>query len=259
MAVTSMIVPLENAPISVNLMVYGKSGVGKTVFAGSADKVLFIAPEDDGTISAAVQGSKADKWPVKTWKDVQLAFRWLRENMEEAQGKYDWVAIDSITRMQKLLKQDILDDAVAENSDRDPDIPQIQDYQKWQNKFERFVLGFNALPLNIVWTALVRAEEDEEGNDFLTADITGKGYQLAQTVASHMTSYGCMQAKEINVKDDEGNTKKDEKTGKNVTKIVRFITWQDTGVVQGKDRTGVLAPRTVNKTLQEVNDMIFAK
>lgn len=253
--VESKIVPIEESDEYVNLLVYGRSGVGKTVLAGSADGVLFLAPEDDGVISARRHGSKADKWPIKHWNDLGEAYDYITENVEEIQDKYRWISIDSATHMQRILMRAILEEAVEENSLRDPDIPAIQDWQKYQNMFLRFVQQFNELPINVLWTALVRSEEDEEGNGFLTPDIQGKGYQMAQTVASFMTCYGYMQAKKIPRKDKEGKVMKNAE-GVTLKKTVRIITWEDTGPIQGKDRTGVLAPITVNKTLQEISDMI---
>lgn len=253
--VSSKIVSIQDDEDYVNLMVYGKSGVGKTVLAGSARRVLFLAPEDDGTISAKRRGSTADKWRIGDWDDLGEALEYIVENIDEIQDKYDWIAIDSITHMQDLLLRKILDDAVDANPDRDPDIPAIQDHQKWQNMFKRFVLAINALPMNIIWTGLVMNAEDQNGDEFVTVDIKGKGYQMAQTICSYMTSYGYMEAKKVVVKKD-GETVRDEE-GNPKTRTARIITWEDQGTIQGKDRTGVLAPRTINKNLQKISDMIF--
>lgn len=236
----SSIISLEDDDDFINLLVYGPSGVGKTVLGGSAN-VLFIAPEDDGTLSAKRQGSKAKKWTIKKWEDVEKAYNWLYDNPDHG---FDWIVIDSVTEFQQIMLRGILDGVVAENAKRDQDIPAIQDHQKWQNMFKRFVKAFNALPVNVLWTALVRNESDEDGEDFLTPDIQGKGYQMSQAIASYMTSYGFMKIRRV----------KDKETGK--VKIVRRITWQDTGVIRGKDRTNVLAPFTEDKTLAEIGKMI---
>lgn len=254
MGIMSQIVSLEEDDDYVNLLVYGKSGVGKTVFAGSADRVLFIAPEDDGTMSAKRQGSKAKKIKVKSWDDFVSAYEGILEDIEEIQKSFDWIVVDSITHMQRLLMRGILEEAVEENESRDPDIPQMQDWQKYQNMFMRFVQQFNELPINILWTGLVMTGEDEEGEPFFLPDIQGKGGQMSQTVCSFMTSYGYLEAKKV-VRKKNGEVVRDE-DGKPVKRTVRTITWEDTGVIQGKDRTNVLAPRTVNKTLQDITNMI---
>lgn len=247
------IISLEDEDDYVNLLVYGHSGVGKTVFAGSADNVLFLAPEDDGTLSAKRMGSKAKKWPIKQWPDLQTAYNWLYDTPDHG---FDWVIIDSATEMQQMLLRWILETANKENASRDLDIPAIQDHQKWQNMFKRFVKGFNALPVNVLWLALARNEEDHEHEDFLCPDIQGKGYQLSQQFASYMTSYGYMEVVDKKFKNPKAGQEGEPDV---VKRRVRQITWEDTGTIRGKDRTGRLAPVTMNKSLQDITNLIFGE
>lgn len=253
----SNIITLEEDDDYVNILVYGPSGVGKTVLAGSGGdpkngglRTLFIAPEDAGTLSAKRRGSKADKWPVKSWSDLQAAFAWLDQNPDHP---FDWIVIDSLTDMQQILLRHILDTIVEKNEDRDPDIPAVQDHQKWQNQFKRFVKAFNALPVNVLWTALPMTATNPQGEEFVTPDLQGKGYQISQTIASFMTSYGYMETRTIMYKNpkygQEGEPEKIAKEG-------RVITWKDTGVIRGKDRTDRLQPRTIDKTLVDLHNLI---
>ena len=48
-----------------NILIHADSGAGKTVLAGSDDRVLFLAPEDSGTLSALRMGSAAQKIKVR--------------------------------------------------------------------------------------------------------------------------------------------------------------------------------------------------
>lgn len=249
------IISLEEEEDSVNLMVYGAPGTGKTVLGGSADRALFLAPEDDGTISAKRQKSSAKKWPgLNTFEDWAEAINRIAEEIDTIAENFDWLVIDSITHLQRLTMRQILEDAMEDNPDRDPDIPQMQDWQKYQNMFLRFVQMVNDLPINVLWTALVRSEEDEEGEDFLVPDIQGKGYQMALTVASYMTSFGYLEVEEKPYKRN-GEYVLDE-NGDKKTRAIRTIIWRDTGKIRGKDRTDVLAPYTRNVTLQQIDDLI---
>lgn len=257
------IITLNEMDEYVNLLVYGDSGVGKTVLGGSHPRALFIAPEDDGTISAKRQGSQAMKFTIDSFNDIDSVYGRLEEDFSEngagvIRKNFDVIVIDSITHMQRLVMRQVLDDAVEDNEDRDPDIPQMQDWQKYQNMFLRFVQAFNDLPIHVLWTSLSRAEEDEEGNDFLVPDIQGKGYQMALTVASYMTSYGHMKAEEKPRKNAKGEYILDA-NGKKRMKTERTITWRDTGKIRGKDRTDVLAPSTTNLSLKDMLDMIEGK
>lgn len=252
------IISLEDDEESVNLMVYGAPGTGKTVLGGSADRALFLAPEDDGTISAKRQGSSAKKWPgLNTFEDWANAINRIAEEIDSISENFDWLVIDSITHLQRLTMRQILDDALEDNPERDPDIPQMQDWQKYQNMFLRFVQMVNDLPINVLWTALVRAEEDEDGEDFLTPDIQGKGYQMSLTVASYMTSFGYLEVEEKPYKRN-GEYVLDS-NGDRKTRAVRTITWRDTGKIRGKDRTNALAPYTRDTTLQQIDDLIHGR
>ena len=250
MGVKSKIVSLQEDQIYWNIMVYGDSGIGKTVLAGSDDRVLFIAPEDSGTLSAKRHGSKADKWPVKSWNDLLEAYEYLYEQIEE-NGKleYDWVVIDSLTEMQYMAMQHILKQVVEENPNRDPDVPAIQDWQRYYIIFEKMVRAFNDLDTNVLFTALSRKVEDAEGEDFYVPDIQGKEYLLSLKIASLMTSYGHMRIVLTPKLDEEGND-----TGKKVR--TRRIYWEDNGVSRGKDRTRTLTPYTDNLTLKAIRQKI---
>ena len=249
MAVVSKIVSLQDSLIHTNIMVYGDSGIGKTVWAGSGNKVLFIAPEDSGTLSAKRHGSTADKWPVKSWNDLLEAYEYVYEQIENGEFPYETVVIDSLTEMQYMAMQHVLAQVVAENPNRDPDVPAIQDWQRYYIIFEKMVRAFNDLDVNVIYTALARKVEDADGEDFYVPDIQGKEYLLSPKIASLMTSYGHMKMELLPHKDSEGN-----ETGKKVR--TRRIYWEDTGTSRGKDRTRALTPYTDNLSLKGVQAKI---
>lgn len=230
----SNIVNLQDEDEFHNLLVYADSGVGKTVFAGSDDDVLFIAPEDNGTVSAKRFGSSARKWKVSSWKDISEAYKWLN-SLEEI--PFNWVVLDSLTEMQDMCMRAILNEGVELNPSRDPDVPQLQDWQPYFERFKRMVKLFNDLPVNMLYTALQQDEENEEGEKVVLPMLQGKGTQYAKKVSSWMTSFGHMkvQRKKTGV-DDEGNAQYDE---------YRVIQWKASKTVMAKDRTRCLEPRTI--------------
>lgn len=165
------IISLEEFTESVNMCIYSDPGVGKTVFAGTAPNALFLAVEA-GTVSAKRQGSTADLWPINTWDDLQAAYDWLHDNPDV----YTWVIIDTATQMQRLCMRGILNAAVAENRSRDLDIPALQDWNKYYNMFQRFVLAFNDLPVNVLWLAHTMKNEDEDGETLILPEISGPSH-----------------------------------------------------------------------------------
>lgn len=241
------IIDLSEYDESVNFLLYADSGVGKTVFSGGAGLILGV---EQGTVSAKRQGSKAKLWPIKTWADLQKAYAWLKKNPDA----FDWVALDSITAMQQLALKWILEKeykaAGGADSNRDIDIPQIQDHQKWQNMFKRFIKGFIDMPINVLFTALPLHVEDEEGMALVLPDLQGKGYQIAQSVCAQMSVVGYMKLirKKIGV---------DPKTDEPRLKEVRRIYFQRTAAPHfAKDRYNVLGKFWDDPTLPEIDARI---
>lgn len=227
---------------SLNFLIYADSGAGKTVFAGSAERVLFIAPEDAGLLSAAMMGSAADKIKVRSWDDFVEAYEYCYDNQFDLKEKYDWLVIDSATEMQGMCLRDIVAKERANriSKDQDPDTPQIQDYQKLYILMEKMVLAFNDLEVNTLYTALARNAEDPDGNEFMLPMLGSNkptDYRIAMKIAAHMTSYGHFKV-EIADKKVAGQEKP-----KRIKQ--RVIYWEDNGIYRGKDRTTRLGTKMV--------------
>jgi hypothetical protein len=239
----SNIISLQDEDEYINLMVYADSGVGKTVFAGSDDDVLFIAPEDNGTLSAKRLGSSAKKWKIAKWKDIAEAYDWLAK---QEPIPFNWIVLDSLTEMQAMCMRSILDEGKRLNPARDIDLPLIGDWTPYYNKFERMVKAFNALPVNVLYTALQSDEEDEEGEKVVLPMMQGKGNQYAKKVASWMTSFGNMRVRRRYEGEDDDR------------KVVEYrqIQWAGSKQVMAKDRTRCLEPRTVDLSLKEVRELL---
>lgn len=197
------IVDLEDETESINALVYGDSGIGKTVLAGTASDSLLLATET-GYISAARSGSKAKLWKINRWDDIVEAYTYLNNNAHP----FKWVVIDSLTEMQKLSMDKALATGVALNSNRDPDIPAIQDYQKNQNQTLNMVRRFNDLPVNVLYTALPQRIEDEDGEVTYLPLLTGKNGGVAQQTCGYMHMVGAYVVRTIPDPDREGKTKR---------------------------------------------------
>ena len=230
------ITALEDFDESVNILVYGDSGVGKTVMAGPAPNGLFLATER-GVIAAKRQGSTAKVWQCHSWDDVDKAYKWLRDNPDHG---FSWVMIDSLTEFQQLMLRWILDRAVTENPNRDPDIPAIQDHQKWQNMYKRYVRQFNDLPVNVLYTATAFRRNDEEGEDIVLPDILGKDYGISQWTCAAMHVVGYLSIR---------------KSAKTQQKQRRLLT-ETQPPYFAKDRYNVLVPYLSNPNMVEVTERI---
>ena len=231
-----------------NILIHADIGAGKTVLAGSDDRVLFLAPEDSGTLSALRMGSAAQKIKVRHWDDIREAVEYLEAN-PDVLGQFDVLAVDSLTEMQKMCMMAILEANRGErlSKGQDPETPQIQDYGKLHVLFENLVRRINELNINVLYTALTRKVEDADHNEFLVPEISGKDYGVAMKIVALMTSYGHLRVELVEVPaNDPENPER--------TKVVkrRTIYWEDTGTIRAKDRTTRLAPYTVNAKMKDI-------
>lgn len=175
---------------SLNILIYGDSGVGKTPLAGGAPKACFISTEK-GTISAKRFGSKAKLIRATTWELLEAALDYIDEHPDE----FDWIILDSLTKMQVLLIRYILKKQHEDNEARDLDIPAIQDHQKWQNMMKRFVDRIIDMPVNTIFIATAMHREDAEGEDLVMPHVEGKDYAIAQYVCAQMDGVYCLKVK----------------------------------------------------------------
>jgi len=243
------IVELEAISPHPNFMVYGASGSGKTVLGGSDDKVLFLTCEAEGCISAKRMGSTARQKIIRHYDDFddfyEKAYTWG----ESSTGiPFTWFVIDTISDLQGLLFDKLCDE-------RKVVVEGWPEYRLNQKMLLRTVKKWNALPVNILWLAWDRVEEDDEGNKFMCPEIHGKGYSIAMQVAAQMTSYGHLSVRTTKVPMvQDGKPVINPKTKKQrvTLETSRYIYWQDIQTMRGKDRTMALAPYTKDLTLRDI-------
>jgi hypothetical protein len=241
------IVSLESWDESINALIVADSGWGKTVLSGTADqrktdgpKALFLATET-GTISASRQGSTADVWPIRKWKDLTDAFRWIQA---EGYKEYGWCLLDSITEMQKLSMDNALLTGVMESrKNADPDVPQIQDHLKNQQQTLNMLRRFNELSINCLYTALPLRLDDANGNPYYLPALDGKQGGIAQQAMGYMHVVG-------------HGVKRQLKDANDKAIVVRRVYFQSTGPYRAKDRYGVLGNFMDNATIPHIEELI---
>jgi hypothetical protein len=248
MPIPEAIITLDAWDESINFLLVAESGYGKTVFAGMVDqrktdgpKALFLATEN-GTISAKRMGSTADVWPIKSWRDIQLAYRYL--SIGGGCDEYQWALLDSITELQKLSMDNALATGVSENrKNADPDVPQIQDHLKVQQQTLNMLKRFNELPINCLYTALPLRFDDADGNPYYLPALDGKQGGIAWQAMGYMHVVGHGIKRRIKDKDDK-------------TVVVRRVYFQSMGPYKAKDRYGVLGNFMDNPKLSDIEELI---
>jgi AAA domain len=198
--VTVTVENLSDFNDSINWCIYGDSGVGKTVFASFAPRATFLSTEK-GVVSAKRVGSPAKLIRAPSWEYVEAGIDWASKNLTSD----DWLIVDSVSKMQELLIRWWLEVQNEENEARDLDIPQLQDHQKWQRMFLRFVGKLIDAPYNVIFIATSMHKEDAEGESLVLPNIVGKDYTIANNFCADMDIVSCLRVQRRQNVDDPRN------------------------------------------------------
>lgn len=189
----------------VRFMLYGDPGVGKTPMIGTGDRTL-ILDADNGTVSAGLAGSNADRWRIQDWDDMEEAKEYLRH---EGYKDYAWAWLDSTTLFQDRGLDHIMQVLVAGKAHRKVYAPDKGEYGQNMNRLMIWVREFVELPMHVGMTAHVMrteveeitAEGESEYHTLYMPHVQGK--QMPSKVCGEMNVVGYMYAKEV-----EGEVKK---------------------------------------------------
>lgn len=186
----------------------------------------------DGSESAAIQGSKAEKWKMTDWNDMDEAFEFLRH---ENHG-FKWVWLDSITLFQELGLDMIMEDLVAMKPHRELWLPDKGEYGQNMRRMGMWVRNVKPLPFNFGIIAHAMRYEDDEGNELMWPAI--QGINMPQKVCGYMGIVGY-----YTVRRKEG---KDE----------RLLLTSKTAKYYAKDRFDALGGRLTNPTIPMIEELV---
>ena len=222
----------QNTP-RVNMLIYGESGIGKTRLAGSADAVpdmrrtLFIDVEG-GTLTLRDLYPDIESVRVRSWAEMQSVYEALFD------GKHDFttVIIDSLTEIQKMSMDGIMRKLVEEYDDRSAEVPGLREWNINLEQTRKFVRAFRDLPMNTIFTALVKTDKDQRtGTVKRKPSLSGK---LADEVSGFLDIVVYLYAKEI-----DGENK-------------RILLCSQTENTVAKDRTNKLPMTMEEPTMNDI-------
>lgn len=234
----NLVKPSEHVGGHLHMLVYGEPGVGKTMFAGTAEDdprsapVLFCDAEG-GMLPIRRRGKAMDVFEIT---DFRTAFDKLYRAFYDQKGyvgfdemPYRTVVIDSLSEMYDLAMLAVIREAHAKRQRDNPDVPEIQDYNHAGKIVERLLRFLRDLPLHLVVTALERNDADNVTG--ITKYAPALPNKLAHELPGMFDTVAHMTVKQV-------------KQGDKVSEQ-RVLQLQKTSRVIAKDRAGTGLPREV--------------
>lgn len=183
------IAPVRDTRTNINILVYGKPGVGKTQLAATADHVPEMRPVlylniEGGDMTLRHAAPDIRKIPQEgslSWGQLEQIYdvlaRQCYNGAEPGEFTPRTVIIDTLTEMQKMNMAQIMAElAVSEpQGNWDPDIPQIKQWGKNIEQIRKWVRKYRDLPLNVIMTAHEQVDKDPmTGAELHKPQLSGK-------------------------------------------------------------------------------------
>jgi hypothetical protein len=229
-------------PKYMTIVVYGKNGTGKTTFGASGDRTLVLEVEKDGTFSVRDRGSKAKKFPIRTWKDFEDIYWYLKRNPD----KFDIVCIDTLTRLNELCVRDVvLGDKASDAELMDNDVIRVSLQQRGDIS-QKMIFWLNAyanLPLHKVWICQEASGENES-------------YDVYPDLQRKIRNYVCADATIIGRMIIRMKQQVVDGVVKEVPQYVLMV--KPSEQYLSKDRTNVIGAGMVNPKIDKLISAVYA-
>tara|TARA_Y100000114_G_scaffold72390_1_gene66347 strand:- start:6310 stop:7023 length:714 start_codon:yes stop_codon:yes gene_type:complete len=134
-------------------LIYGESGAGKSYLAATAPRPLILLTEMNGQASIMHSNPEADILHITSSDMLAEVLKDIDENPNDYK-QYDTIVIDSITEMQRLIK-----DKLTANG-RSP--MSLQLWGKLANNMRALVRRIRSMKKNVICIALQETSIDEE-------------------------------------------------------------------------------------------------
>ncbi len=167
------------------MVVYGRSGSGKTTFAATFPKPLLLLDVSDKGTDSISDVEDVNVMDVETWQDFELAYWYLKENPEE----YETVVVDTLSQLQELAIKKILLEKYKEDEDQSEwgSLSQ-REWGEVTSVLKTWITHYRNLPMEVVFIAQDRVFEVDEDLDPETMLDPEVGPRLAPSVTKHLNA-----------------------------------------------------------------------
>lgn len=177
--IANRIKPVEELPFLISMLVYGRSGTGKTTFAATFPKPLLVLDiREKGTDSIRdVEGVQV--LALERWEEFESIYWYL----VEGKHNFETVVIDTVTQLQDLAVEKVLED----DGKSPGDLVSKGAWGTVASLMKSWIINYRDLPLNVVFLAqdrIMRGEEEVE-EDQLTPEV---GPRVIPSVASTLNA-----------------------------------------------------------------------
>lgn len=166
---------LDAPPDCVSVCSYGDLGSGKTEFAATWPRVVFLSDEvEKGYIT--IQNMDRKKWyepdrkpivlPIKTCEEMQEGLKWIEDTKAKKTDHIQTVVVDSITfyaelYMQRLRKQ---------NAEMDS----WEFYRKVKEHLQSILHRLHRLNVHVIWLALQKWDMERKRGEIFVPGAAGE-------------------------------------------------------------------------------------
>lgn len=213
----------------LNIFIWGDPGGGKTTFSGTVEykaKTLILSAESGLLSLRNLDGANIDYVTIDRFEKLEEVFHYLKNDKHP----YQAVAMDSITEIQKVCMDKILEDEKIDKA-------RIQDWGTLNSKMERLIRAFRDLPMHFIATGLAESEVDKTTGEVRIVPLLQGKFQ--KSIAAYFDEVFYAYTKQVG---DE---------------IKYFILTKNSGKVTAKDRSGKLPQVIESPTFTKVYDLIF--
>lgn len=159
---------IKSGIANIAVLVYGEGGSGKTWFASTFPKPLFLATED-GLVGLALSGKEIDYVRIEKFIELKEFVNELHTNTAY-QKQYKTIVLDSLTALTPFVVDYVL-------SITGKPKPTIQDWGMVVDELRKLIINLTSLKYlyNIVVTARTEVDKDENTGVILAGpDTVGK-------------------------------------------------------------------------------------
>lgn len=155
--------PVSEVPSFLTMLVYGRSGTGKTAFSSTFPKPLLLLDIKEKGTETIAQVRDVDVFSVESWKDFEEAYWYL----QSGKHKYKSVVVDQISSLQGLA----MDHVRAEDGMEPGELFHKRQWGQVSGMMQTWVLNYRNLWDHQLHVCFIAHERSDEGGDEIDNQI----------------------------------------------------------------------------------------